>query len=278
MLGSKPHSSQHLLSRVSQLSSKPEISIFHYGQMAKLSPGCMFEPNDEELIQDYLHPKVTGCKPLPSPCLVKECDLYGNMHPDQIWEQFKDSASGKKRVDLYFFITLKEKKKETNCITTLKKKKKTNYFNRTNEKGGTWSNEGSVVVYTTDTKQPIGIMRRFSYSNPSNPQQNGCWVMHEYSLDIKGSVLLPPSSNRSTSTHVLCRLRMKGKNKNISNSGKRKSLALSQPQRQPQLQAVHSNSNLKQPLCQALNSEHEQGGKTSIDDILKELEDAECNE
>ena len=67
---------------------------------------------------------------------------------------------------------------------------------------------------------------------------------------------------------------MKGKNKNISNSCKRKSLALSQPQLQPQLQAVHSNCNLKQPLRQALNSENVQGGETYVD-IFKELEDAE---
>ena len=178
-----------------------------------LPSGCMFEPSDEELVRDYLHPKVTDCKPLPSPCFVKECDLYGNMHPEQFWEQLKDSASGKKRVDLYFFTTLK--------------KKKMNRISRTIEAGGTWRNEGSEVVHTRDTKQPSGIKRRFSYSNHSNPQQNYCWVMHEYSLDIKGSVLLPHSSNRSTSTHVLHRLRMKGKNKNISNSCKRKSLALS---------------------------------------------------
>lgn len=169
---------------------------------------------------DYLHPKVTGCKSLPSPCFVKEFDLYGNMNPEQIWEQLKGSASGKKRVDVYFFTTLKKKKSR---------------ISRTIEDGGTWSNQGSEVVSTRDTKQPIGKKRRFSYHNPGKPQQNGDWVMHQYSLDVEGSVLFPPPPPPSTSTTVLCRLRKKDKNKK-TNSRKNEV--------QPQLQDSHTDVDL----------------------------------
>lgn len=155
--------------------------------MSKVPSGYVFQPSDEVLVLQYLLPKVTG-KPLPSPCIVTEFDLYGNMPPDQIWEQFKGISLDNN--DLYFFTNLKKKNERISRII---------------DAGGTWSNEGSDLVYTTNNKLPIGTKRRFHYDNPGSPQ-HGCWVMHEYSLDVKGS---KPSSDPTNSSHVLCRLRKK---------------------------------------------------------------------
>ena len=178
--------------------------------MSQVPAGYVFQPSDEVLLCQYLLPKVTD-KPLPFPGVVKdEFDLY-QYTPDRIWDRVKGPSSLDNN-DIYFFSILKKKKER---------------ISRTIDAGGTWSNEGTELVYASNNKQAIGTKRRFHYCNRDSPQ-HGCWVMHEYRLDVKGS---KPSSYPSNS-YVLCRLRKKDKNKNTSNSRKRKSPAEFQSQTQ----------------------------------------------
>lgn len=202
--------------------------------MSQVPSGYVFQPSDEVLLYQYLLPKVTD-KPLPFPGVVKdEYDLYRNT-PDRIWDRVKGPSSLDNN-DLYFFTILKKKNERISRII---------------DAGGTWSNEGSELVYTSNNKQAIGTKRRFHYCNPDSPQ-HGCWVMHEYSLDVKGS---KPSSDPSNS-YVLCRLRKKDKNKITSNSRKRKFPAKFQPQTQVRdLQIDSVDPSTLHPLLPAPNSE-----------------------
>lgn len=200
----------------------------------QVPPGYLFQPSDEVLVRNYLHPKVTGGT-LPCQGVVIDYDLYGNEHPHQIWEKFKNPALDE-TVDLYFFTGLKKKK---------------NRISRTIKAGGTWSNEASEVVYSRNTNQPIATKRRFHYEN-KNSQQHGCWIMHEYSLEVEGSVPLLTSSDRSSSSspsYVLCRMRKNEQNNNTDTTSRRRKR--SQPQ--PQVQ----NSNIDAVVSLSLNLEQE---------------------
>ena len=86
--------------------------------------------------------------------------------------------------DLYFFTTLSFKgKAKGSCGSRI---------SRTISFGGTWSNEGSKIIYDTHNSLPIGMKCWFHYENSQSPQ-NGYWIMHKFTLDVDGSsLLLPP--------------------------------------------------------------------------------------
>ncbi len=143
--------------------------------------GYMFQPEDEQLVCHYLHPKVIG-EPLKYEGFIPELDVNGMKEPHTIWDMVWNGNQGKSSRDLYFFTTL-------SAAQSLLK---------------TWRNVASKVIYDKYTAYPIAIKRKFCYENRESPQ-HGRWIMYKYSLDVEGSVLLLPS-NHSSSTNVVCQL------------------------------------------------------------------------
>ncbi|KAJ6305398.1 hypothetical protein OIU78_020855 [Salix suchowensis] len=76
-----------------------------------LVPGVRFSPNDQQLVQYYLYPKVT--KPLfTTSAPIRECDLYA-YQPLQIWNKFH-RIQGE---DVFLFTKLKKKSPTSNVGT-----------------------------------------------------------------------------------------------------------------------------------------------------------------
>ncbi|ESR57680.1 hypothetical protein KPL70_009713 [Citrus sinensis] len=118
-------------------------------------------------------------------------NLYGSKELWQIWRQFGrlDLEYGE---DLYFFTRLKKKSVNGSRID-----------HRVGT--GTWQGEdvGKVVV-SRNSRKKIGFKKRFRYEKDKSPY-NGCWIMHEYSLNPS---LLP--KNLRSSDLVLCRIKKNG--------------------------------------------------------------------
>ncbi|KAJ6905480.1 hypothetical protein NC652_023296 [Populus alba x Populus x berolinensis] len=68
-------------------------------------PGYRFCPTGVELACFHLYRKVNG---LPLPNTVKDCNLYGDHEPCEIWEAFEGSELSNKE-DLFFFTQLKNR-------------------------------------------------------------------------------------------------------------------------------------------------------------------------
>nr|UBT01650.1 NAC transcription factor 46 [Litchi chinensis] len=133
---------------------------------------------------------------------IRDCDLYGELEPWQIWELYK----GEKEED-------DEQEEEEMFFFTRLKKKSTN-GSRINRKvglgNGAWQGEDAGKKVTCGGRM-LGFKKRFRYEN-KGCEHDGGWIMHEYSLD---SSLL--GSHRAND-HVLCRIR---RNVNMGKSGLR---------------------------------------------------------
>ncbi|PQQ12264.1 NAC domain-containing protein 2 [Prunus yedoensis var. nudiflora] len=107
---------------------------------------------------------------------VPKINLYGTSEPWKIWKDFGGDGL-EIGEDLYFFTTLKTK------------------GTRVSRKAGNgcWHGENSAKVLDPKNEQKVlGFSRRFHYKNPKS-DQNGCWIMHEYSL--KDYPSMPKSKN-----------------------------------------------------------------------------------
>ncbi|KAK7841057.1 NAC domain-containing protein 96 [Quercus suber] len=175
--------------------------------------GFKFDPSDQELLSYFLYNKVTGKSLDFYRGFISDFDLYGPNQPDQIWDLFGGSFL-RQDEDLFFFTTLSFKGKGK------AKGSRGSRISRTISSGGTWSNEGSKVIYDAHSSLPIGIKRWFHYENSQSPQ-NGCWIMYEFTLDVEGSSLRLPSSDQAVvASSVLCRLRRNDQAKTTSRKRK----------------------------------------------------------
>ncbi|KAJ4831713.1 hypothetical protein Tsubulata_019106 [Turnera subulata] len=142
--------------------------------------GYIFMPSDEQLVGHYLYRKITGRLSMLDQLIVKECDLYGEEEPWEIWEKFGGGEG-----DLFLFTKLKRKSSAGS-----------NFIRKVGPDGGTWHGETRGV----DIQVPgmMGSAKRLSYRNPNSPQ-NGRWLMKQYSLTI----------DHPDGDYVLCRIRRK---------------------------------------------------------------------
>ncbi|KAJ4706592.1 NAC domain-containing protein [Melia azedarach] len=139
---------------------------------------------------------------------VKECDLYGDQEPWDIWN-FHRGNDLLKDEELYFFTQLK---------------KITPNGSRYNRKiaSGSWQGEDGAkeVKARGGSEQIIGFKKRFRYEDGNNSEQNGGWIMNEFSINPS---LLGRKYSQKAMDYVLCRIK---RNKNVQkkenvNLGKR---------------------------------------------------------
>ncbi|CAI0441967.1 unnamed protein product [Linum tenue] len=175
--------------------------------------GFRFLPTDEELVVNYLLSKLIGVPP-PSGDYVNDCNLYGDLEPWEIWQQFRgrgceeeeqdeDSADN----DLYF-------------VTPLKKRTATGMrIDRSvGSNGGSWHGEDSGKEAQTPDGLVSWTVKRFSYrpkkskggqeKNGPGPTTSTSWIMHEYCLLDRPIPFLGLDSASATRLAV-CRIRKK---------------------------------------------------------------------
>ncbi|CAL1406098.1 unnamed protein product [Linum trigynum] len=153
--------------------------------------GMKFCPTDQELIAHYLHRKITGGLTMFQTEIVKECDLYGEEEPWQIWDRFKAETVVDMEQNLYFFTRLKSK--STNGKRILRrvgKNEGTWHGEDAGSKINCWSEAEGKNVYLT------GFKKRFNYRNLKS-DQNGQWIMHEFSLSNTEYVICRLKNNRA---------------------------------------------------------------------------------
>ncbi|XP_034214294.1 NAC domain-containing protein 71-like [Prunus dulcis] len=168
--------------------------------VVNLPVGFKFRPRDDQLLGYYLLNKVRGTSFMYDN-VIPEMDLYGKIEPWDIWHEYGGHNLAKSE-DLYFFTKLKSlSDKDSRVARTIG--------------SGTWKgeNSGTTVSDPMNEENDLGIWKRFHYENPKSVQ-DGCWIMHEYSLHPS---LVKPKPN-STDQFVLCRIRKndKGKRKLIT--------------------------------------------------------------
>ncbi|KAJ8754405.1 hypothetical protein K2173_002856 [Erythroxylum novogranatense] len=144
--------------------------------------GLKFLPDDEELIS-FLFRRLNGPLSSLESAFMRDCNLYGNEEPWEIWERFSDHLPYSPK-DLFFFTILRKKSAHGS-----------NIIRRVGSSGGSWHGEDSstqinATVAVSDGKivSVLGSRKRFSYKNP-NSSQNGIWIMHEYSIGSNSLVL-----------------------------------------------------------------------------------------
>ncbi|KAK0598584.1 hypothetical protein LWI29_036063 [Acer saccharum] len=181
--------------------------------------GFRFRPSDEELLAFYLYTKIARMELPPqydTLTLIKDCDLYGELEPWQIWEYYKgednknkDDHDGEEEEEEMFFFT-KLKKKSANGLRISR---------MVGCGGGAWQSEDTAKKIpppsssSSSTENALGFKKRFRYENKSNPEHDGDWIMIEYSLDPS----LVESPHDQPNDYVLCRIK-----KNNVNVGKKK--------------------------------------------------------
>ncbi|KAJ8751349.1 hypothetical protein K2173_016540 [Erythroxylum novogranatense] len=154
--------------------------------MLPYPPGFRFLPGDDELLGHYLFKKIFYG--LEGNGVVMDCDLYGKEEPWEIWKRYGGDNADK---DLYFFTPLKKKSVGGWRIDR-----------GVGASGGTWhevnakTSIAAMAKVGKHTTRVTGSRRGFTYKNLTSVH-NGHWIMHEYSLSLKGF-------NNNT---VLCRLR-----------------------------------------------------------------------
>ncbi|PQM34329.1 NAC transcription factor 29-like [Prunus yedoensis var. nudiflora] len=163
--------------------------------VVNLPVGFKFRPRDDQLLGYYLLNKVRGTSFMYEN-VIPEMDLYGKTEPWDIWHEYGGHNLAKGE-DLYFFTKLKSlSDKDSRVARTIG--------------SGTWKgeNSGTTVSDPKNEENDLGIWKRFHYENPKSVQ-DGCWIMHEYSLHPS---LVNPKPN-STNQFVLCRIRKNDKGK-----------------------------------------------------------------
>ncbi|CAN6691546.1 unnamed protein product [Malus baccata var. baccata] len=154
-------------------------------------------PRGEELVGYYLRNKVRGA-PFKDENVLPDIDLYGSMEARDIWNNNGGQTLGKGE-DLYFFTKLKP----TSSKGTGSRVART-------IGSGTWHGHNSrTKVKDPKTKETIGWWKRFTYANTEYPQENGCWIMHEFSLDPKLAMYIKSNNSRTSNgdDYVVCRIR-----------------------------------------------------------------------
>jgi hypothetical protein len=126
-------------------------------------PGYRFCPTDVELACFYLYRKVNGLIPLPN--TVKDCNLYGDHEPWEIWEAFEGSELSNED-DLFFLTQLKNRSA-----------KDSRSKRRVGRNGGTWKGDKKIGTFTFDTI--TWTRKRLSYQNP-NSKKNDRWLQLDY--------------------------------------------------------------------------------------------------
>ncbi|BFG29743.1 hypothetical protein CerSpe_160170 [Prunus speciosa] len=163
--------------------------------VVNLPVGFKFRPRDDQLLGYYLLNKVRGTSFMYEN-VIPEMDLYDQIEPWDIWHEYGGHNLAKGE-DLYFFTKLKSlSDKDSRVARTIG--------------SGTWKgeNSGTTVSDPKNEENDLGIWKRFHYENPKSVQ-DGCWIMHEYSLHPS---LVNPKPN-STNQFVLCRIRKNDKGK-----------------------------------------------------------------
>ncbi|KAH6773357.1 hypothetical protein C2S51_011761, partial [Perilla frutescens var. frutescens] len=141
-----------------------------------------FDPTDEELIREYLVPKVMGF-PLPWNGIVEK-ELYGdNASP---WNVFNDIDSDNS-FSLYCNTKRESgKTKKTVYVFTKVTKAAPNSKKRIARRAGcgTWNGQtGSKDIIDSTTGDIIGGTKMFSFQySKEDVGDFGHWIMHEYSL------------------------------------------------------------------------------------------------
>ncbi|KAL6176328.1 hypothetical protein ACLB2K_052962 [Fragaria x ananassa] len=146
---------------------------------------------DDELLFHYLKPMVNGQMVPEKDPLFCESDLYGNLEPWQIWQEFESRHVNdlRKNKDMYFF--------------TQNKKLGSRIYRKVGT--GSWKGQGAGnPVYLLDhnakpTTTLLGLRKTYTYVN-RNSAHHGHWVMYEFQLDSSQITQL-------TNDCVLCMLR-----------------------------------------------------------------------
>ncbi|CAL1373822.1 unnamed protein product [Linum trigynum] len=187
--------------------------------------GFRFLPTDDELVVDYLLSKLIGL-PLPSDDYVKDCNLYGDLEPWDIWNHFQGAAheeedeedadgGDEKKNDLYFFTPLKKRTATGQRIDR-----------SVGSNGGAWHGEDSGKESQTLDGAVSWIQKRFTYrakkSKDDKGTQSSCcsWIMHEYCLVPIPALGLDYAA---ASKLAVCRLRKKESSKKRKNNNNNKS-------------------------------------------------------
>ncbi|CAN0896758.1 NAC domain-containing protein 72 [Linum grandiflorum] len=180
------------------MNSDQRISIENYLASLSMSSGLRFCPTEKELVCQFLVRKLrgsSGSSDHNDP--IVEADLYA-VEPWILWEAYSSQQDDIADVDdegeVLYFYTIPKRKKLSNG------ERKSSRFDRgvADGKGGTWHQEAvskiPVQHHLTGKKNRQGTMKsvmefekkRFSYQNPNNPEQDGRWIMHEYSRSGQG--------------------------------------------------------------------------------------------
>ncbi|CAI0410312.1 unnamed protein product [Linum tenue] len=185
--------------------------------------GFRFLPTDEELVVDYLLSKLIGF-PLPSDDYVKDCNLYGDLEPWDIWKQYfrggaheeeeEEEEEDEKKNDLYFFTPLKKRTATGQRIDR-----------SVGSNGGAWHGEDTGKESQTLDGAVSWTQKRFTYraKKSKGGQTSSCccsWIMHEYCLLPIPALGL---DSAAASKLALCRIRKKEnskKRKNNNNNNK----------------------------------------------------------
>ncbi|KAL3752941.1 hypothetical protein ACJRO7_000352 [Eucalyptus globulus] len=157
-----------------------------------LPPGFRFQATDEELLLDYLKPKILGQPDGRHYDMIPEIDVL-EFEPWQLPSLFGHMFSGK---ELLFFCHLKRKYLNSNRS------------NRTT-KAGYWKPTGEVpTIVSEDTEAQIGIRKTLVFYEGRMPKgKRTNFVMHEYLL--KPKCLGNNHDENEMLPYALCRIKQK---------------------------------------------------------------------
>ncbi|KAH9648689.1 NAC domain-containing protein [Citrus sinensis] len=157
--------------------------------------GLRFYPTEQELLEFYLLHKITENPNLyqaGDDIPVKDCDLYGPHEPNLIWDLYEGDQLMAGQA-LYFFTQLK------------KVSPKGSRFNRKIGFGAWQGEDGAKPVLAVGSDdQILGFKKRFRYESRKNPEQNGRWIMHEFTIN---PALLGNQYSHKALDFVLCRVK-----------------------------------------------------------------------
>ena len=137
-------------------------------------PVLRFYPTEQELLEFYLLHKITQNHNLyqaSDDIPVKDCDLYSPHEPNLIWDLYGGDQLMAGQA-LYFFTQLKKASPKGS---------------RFNIKIGfdAWQGEdrAKLVLAVGSEDQILGFKKRFRYESRENLEQNGRWIMHEFTIN-----------------------------------------------------------------------------------------------
>nr|GMD55347.1 NAC domain-containing protein [Ipomoea batatas] len=132
--------------------------------------GLFFQPFDYDLVR-FLFEFVTGTNN--SEGLIHEEDIFGDKEP---WELIRYGPSENMA---YFLTKLKKKGK----LMTARRVERTVGKKVNGKKPGNWHGQDKgKPVFDEKGKYVMGYKRCFVYKNRSEPEQDGQWLMKEFSL------------------------------------------------------------------------------------------------